>query len=262
MAVIRRAAKQQRVTLMRVLLGVASIFLLTVLLWQFDDLPRRKDKTATAVTPEKLLAQQYVRKVGDNSVQSLQQQQEEVDKGSRRFAVKLANLNGGASGTVIIETKPSWAPLGASHFHELVNVNFYDTCRFFRTLKNFVVQFGIAGDPDLQKQWRKTVLTDDPVVHSNSRGTITYAHSGENSRATQLFINLKDNKNLDKERFAPFAVIVEGMEFVDEINFEYKEKPGQGKIQQEGNSYLLKEFPNLSYIESIREVKDDVLATA
>lgn len=38
------------------------------------------------------------------------------------------------------------------------------------------------------------------------------------------------------------------MEYVDAIFAGYGEKPDQGKIHREGNAYLDKEFPNLSFI--------------
>jgi hypothetical protein len=38
------------------------------------------------------------------------------------------------------------------------------------------------------------------------------------------------------------------MEFVDAIYPGYAEKPNQGKINNQGNEYLDKEFPLLSYI--------------
>ena len=38
-----------------------------------------------------------------------------------------------------------------------------------------------------------------------------------NSRTTQLFINLSDNKNLDQSGFSPFARVIEGMDVVDRI---------------------------------------------
>lgn len=116
---------------------------------------------------------------------------------------------------------------------------------------NFVVQFGLAGDPEITKQWKSQVLKDDPVVQSNVRGTLTYATSGPNTRTTQLFINLRDNAGLDRQGFAPIGKVIQGMEYIsDGINDEYREQPNQGKISQQGNAYLHEHFPRLSYVES------------
>lgn len=47
------------------------------------------------------------------------------------------------------------------------------------------------------------------------------------------------------------------MEFVDQIYAEYREKPNQGKINQEGNAYLDRDFPLLSYISKARGDVDE-----
>lgn len=47
---------------------------------------------------------------------------------------------------------------------------------------------------------------------------------------------------------APWKQSFSGMEFVDAIYAGYGQKPDQGKIQRQGNVYLDKEFPLLSYI--------------
>jgi len=122
---------------------------------------------------------------------------------------------------------------------------------FFRVVPDFVVQFGINGDPDVQKSWKaKGELKDDQVVGSNVRGTITFATAGPNTRTTQLFINTANNQFLDRQKFSPIGEIVSGMNFVDQIDPEYREKPSQAKITEEGNAYLEENFPNLSYIAS------------
>ena len=157
-----------------------------------------------------------------------------------------------SQGKVVIEVIPEWAPLGAARFRELVEDGFFDGCRFFRVVPNFVVQFGINGDPAVHSKWDKKI-SDDPVTQSNKRGTLTFATSGPNTRTSQLFINLKDNSgSLDGQGFSPFGRIVSGMEAVDKITSEYGERPQQPLIEQQGNVYLEREFPNMDYVKTAK----------
>lgn len=64
------------------------------------------------------------------------------------------------------------------------------------------------GDPFTELEWRNKPLMDDPVVASNVKGTITFATAGNNTRTSQLFINLDDNVDLDRRGFAPIGEIV------------------------------------------------------
>merc|ERR1719401_1608416 len=78
---------------------------------------------------------------------------------------------------------------------------------------------------------------------------MTLATSGPNTRTTQLFINYANNKFLDNQGFTPFAeVLGDGMKVVDRIQSKYREMPNQGKIQHHGNKYLIKHFPDLSFV--------------
>jgi peptidyl-prolyl cis-trans isomerase A (cyclophilin A) len=159
-----------------------------------------------------------------------------------------------SKGPVAIEVRRDWAPRGADHFYELVKTGFYDGNRFFRVVRNFVVQFGISGDPQLNRLWADAKLPDDPVKHSNVKGTLTYAQLGPNSRTTQLFINLKDNKSLDRQGFAPIGKVISGMDTVERLYSSYGEMAprGQGpdpsQIEVQGNAYLEDHFARLDYI--------------
>lgn len=162
-----------------------------------------------------------------------------------------------SKGEFVIEVTRAWSPNGADRFYNLVKSGFYDECRFFRIVPNFVVQWGMNGDPAVTKAWRTATIQDDPVKQSNKPGYITFAKTGApNSRTTQLFINLRNNANLDGMGFAPFGVVAEGdMEVVNALYSGYGEGaprgrgPGQGEIAEKGNAYLKAEFDKLDYIK-------------
>ena len=100
--------------------------------------------------------------------------------------------------------------------------------------------------------WSKINFPDDPVKESNKRGYVTFAKtSAPNSRSTQVFINFGDNSQLDKDGFAPFGRVTEGMNVVDKLYTGYGSNnvPDQGRIMTEGNAYLLKSYPKLDYIK-------------
>lgn len=154
-------------------------------------------------------------------------------------------------GNIVIELMPDAAPLGVARVKELVAAKFYDDAAFFRVVPGFVVQFGMAADPAVNAQWRSKPIQDEPVKGSNKRGYLTFAKTGApNSRTTQLFINLADNANLDSMGFAPIGKVVEGMDVVDKINAEYRERPQQPAIEAKGNAYLKAEFPKLDFIKT------------
>jgi peptidyl-prolyl cis-trans isomerase A (cyclophilin A) len=159
-------------------------------------------------------------------------------------------------GTFVVTVTREWAPLGADRFYNLVKNGYYDNVRFFRVIPNFMVQFGINGDPALNAIWRNARIGVDPVKQRNMRGYITYAMGGSpDTRTTQVFINFRDNTGLDAQGFAPFGQVTSGMDIVDKIYQGYGEGapsgngPEQGRLQAEGNAYLMKNFAKLDYVK-------------
>ena len=159
-------------------------------------------------------------------------------------------------GKITIEVTRSLSPNGADRFYNLVRSGYFKDIAFFRVIPGFMCQFGIHGDPSVSSKWRQASIADDPVKGSNTRGTITFATAGPNTRTTQMFINLVDNVRLNGSGFSPFGKVTEGMDVVDKLNGEYGEGapdgrgPAQGRVQSEGNAFLKKDFPNLDYIKS------------
>lgn len=154
-----------------------------------------------------------------------------------------------SNGTFVVEVHKDWAPLGAARFEQLVKEGFYDEGRFFRVVPNFVVQFGLAANPQVSAKWRTQRLQDDPVKQTNAAGTLTFATAGPNTRTTQLFINLVNNARLDGMGFAPFGKVIEGMDVVKAITAKYGENPQQPMIEMQGNAYLTSQFPEMDYIK-------------
>jgi len=155
-------------------------------------------------------------------------------------------------GDFVIEVHRDWAPKGADRFYNLVKNGFFNDTRFFRVVPNFMVQFGINGDPAIQQHWREANIPDDPVKQSNKRGFVTFANAGPNTRSTQIFINFSDrNASLDSMGFAPFGQVISGMEVVDKIYSGYGENSNevQGRLQRDGNKYLAQALPKLDYVK-------------
>ncbi len=153
-------------------------------------------------------------------------------------------------GPVLLEITRADAPYGADRFYAMVTSGFLTGARFFRVVPGFVVQFGLPQDPQASKAFALP-LPDDPVVRSNARGTVTFAAGSEpNSRTTQLFVNLRDNRSLNSQGFAPIGRVVDGLSALDAVYSDYGEDPDQDKIEAEGGAYLAKTFPRLDYIRT------------
>src|SRR5437660_1400174 len=150
-----------------------------------------------------------------------------------------------SKGAFVVEVHRDWAPKGADRFYNLVKNGFFDDARFFRVVPDFMVQFGLNGDPNIQKNWADANITDDPVKQSNKKGYVTFATRGKDTRTTQVFINFKDNGFLDAQGFAPFGEVTSGMDAVEKITDQYGEKPNQASIQSQGNAYLKAQSPKL-----------------
>jgi peptidyl-prolyl cis-trans isomerase A (cyclophilin A) len=158
-----------------------------------------------------------------------------------------------SQGRFVIRVRREWAPLAADRFYNLVKNGFYNDTRFFRVLDGFMVQFGLNGDPQVQRAWQSANLRDEPPTESNTRGFASFTReSGPNSRYTMIFINYRDNSYLDAEGFAPFGQVVEGMEVVDKLYSGYGRQnvPDQRRIIREGNAYLASEYPKLDYVKT------------
>jgi peptidyl-prolyl cis-trans isomerase A (cyclophilin A) len=161
-----------------------------------------------------------------------------------------------SEGSFVIEVHRAWAPLAADRFYTLVKNGFYDGTRFFRVRPGFMAQFGLHGDPEVQRAWQAAPLRDDPVTQKNVRGFVSFTTENRpQSRFTQVFINYADNSYLDEQGFAPFGQVIAGMEILEKLYAPPRDKePDQRRILREGNEYL-KEFAELDYVQKATVVE-------
>ena len=162
-----------------------------------------------------------------------------------------------SAGVFVVKVTREWAPKAADRFYNLVKNGFYDGIRFHRAVPNFMTQFGVHGNPTVANIWSRASFSPDPVKHGNKRMTLTFAMGGTPSTATtQVFINARDNSNLDGQGFAAFGEVVEGQDIAARLYSGYGDAPSRGgngpdnaRMAKEGNAYLENEFPKLDYIK-------------
>ena len=180
-------------------------------------------------------------------------------------------------GSFTIAVHPSWAPHGAARFMDMVHSRFFETrVGLFRSLKGFLVQFGLAGDPNVQTEFhRKGNLPDDPQwlppgppgreingITRYQKGYVSYAGAGKDSRGTQLILAYENNRYLGggSPWEVPFGILVgnKSFETVSQFYTGYGEAPEQGKIMNRGAAYLDEEFPQLDFITSCEVVGNNL----
>lgn len=127
-------------------------------------------------------------------------------------------------GTIKAELYANKAPKTVQNFLNYVNKKHYDGTLIHRVMPDFVIQGG-GYLPGLREK-----PTDPPIRNesanglSNERGTLAMARSsGADTATCQFFINVKDNRMLDRAYaqdgigYCVFGKVIEGMDVVDRI---------------------------------------------
>jgi homoserine O-acetyltransferase len=163
-----------------------------------------------------------------------------------------------SKGVFVLELNREWGPIGADRLHNLVRLGYYNDTRFHRVNRNYIVQWGLHGNPAVNAAWKDRFLQDDAPRSRNVRGTFAFSYMGPgrpNTRNTQLYINLADNSRNDVEPFTILGTVVEGMTVLDSLYSGYGENSGsgvrqgrQGPLETGGNAYMDREFPLLDRV--------------
>src|SRR5215470_14999306 len=92
-------------------------------------------------------------------------------------------------GTLLIQARRPWSPLGVDRLYHLASSGFYDGAVIYRVggTKSYpgglVVQFGETNDAAANRAWIKTGIADEPVKIKHRRGTVMFARDGPNTRS-------------------------------------------------------------------------------
>jgi peptidyl-prolyl cis-trans isomerase B (cyclophilin B) len=130
-----------------------------------------------------------------------------------------------SKGELVIELFEKEAPLTVKNFLSYVDSGFYDGTVFHRVIPGFMVQGGGFIPGMDQKKADSPVKNEASNGLSNKRGTLAMARTSDPDSATcQFFINLVDNKSLDRvdssvrgAGYCVFGKVEAGMSVVDEI---------------------------------------------
>ena len=121
-------------------------------------------------------------------------------------------------GDIKVELFEDKAPITVKSFLQYVDDKHYDGLIFHRVIKDFMIQGG-GYDVDLkERRTREPIKNESGNGVPNNRGYIAMARTNALDSATsQFYINTVDNPFLDKNKYAAFGRVIEGMDVVDKI---------------------------------------------
>ena len=126
-------------------------------------------------------------------------------------------------GDITLELFTEQTPVTAANFIKLAESGFYDSVKFHRVIKGFMIQGGdpLSKDDSMMARWGTggpgyAFKDEITASNSNARGTISMANSGPNTNGSQFFINVADNTFLDPKHTV-FGRVTAGMDVVEAI---------------------------------------------
>src|SRR5258706_8766584 len=129
-------------------------------------------------------------------------------------------------GEIIFELDREHAPATVANFLRYVSEGHFDGTVFYRVVPGFVIQAGSFDAEGKPRGVHDPIPLESATTPSNARGTMAMGHGDDpNSARAEFFINLADNKALDRQPddmdnttgFAAFGHVAAGMDVVDAI---------------------------------------------
>lgn len=130
-------------------------------------------------------------------------------------------IEGRPIGKVVIEVDTENTPQTAENFLQYVDSGFYNNTIFHRIVQDFIVQGGGYTSLDQPKidGLRDPIKNEAKPLMRHNRGTIAAARieRKHDSATSQFFINLDNNRKLDRRKYTVFGRVVEGMEIIERL---------------------------------------------
>src|SRR5262249_34011587 len=102
-------------------------------------------------------------------------------------------------GEITVQLDKAKAPITVDNFLKYVDSGFYDGLIFHRVIDGFMIQGGGMDANMAEKKTREAIENEGGNGLKNERGTIAMARTNQpNSATSQFFINLIDNRFLDR----------------------------------------------------------------
>lgn len=124
-------------------------------------------------------------------------------------------------GRIVLELDPAAAPKTVENFLHYVQTGFYNQTIFHRVIPDFILQGGGYTAPNQPKKegLNAAIANESKPRQRHARGTLAAAriHRDPNSATSQFFINLADNRKLDRHNYCIFGKVAEGMDVIDRL---------------------------------------------
>lgn len=160
-------------------------------------------------------------------------------------------------GPIYVKVLPSWAPLGATRFLELVDDGYYTDIAIYRGIRNGLLQFGVVQSTD-PRSGRYQPLPDDelkgiPYID----GIVGFAAAGPGSRKATLCIMMGDFRTQlgTRSTETPFGMVcpesmatLRSITCLGDIPQMGGAGPCPGKLETLGNDYILRDFPTCDFV--------------
>jgi len=171
-------------------------------------------------------------------------------------------------GPIVISVVPEWAPLGAARFLELVDDGYFKDIAIYRGIQHGLLQFGIVQDGDPRSSQYEPLADDHLVGIPYAEGVVGFAAAGPGTRKSTLCIMKADFRTqLGKGPLGtpstetPFGMVhpssmgvMHSITCLGDIPQLGGKGPDPGRLQAEGNSYVLRDFPTCDFVRSARRV--------